>query len=155
MKGFWLLAVFLFFGCSVKEYEINQSKIIVIKSSQLRYADLGYIRSTKNALKIELYDMGTLVKSIEINNLICVDDGCMLKSSFNQKYLNEHYPTDILQNVILGKQIYGGENIKMTDNGFVQNIKDDYVDIRYEVKNGGIRFKDRRNGILMKISPSR
>ena len=88
--------------------------------------------------------------------MICVDDGCMLKSSFNQEYLSKHYPSDILENVILGKQIYEGKNLKRSDYGFMQDIKDEYVDIHYEVKNGDIRFKDRKNGVLMKISsPSR
>lgn len=156
MKIVFLSLLFLFAGCSIKNYEINESKIIVIRSAQLKYADLGYIRSSGNALKIDLYEMGNLVKSIEINNMICVDDGCMLKSSFNKEYLSGHYPSDILENVILGKQIYEGKNLRRTDDGFSQDIKNEYVDIHYEVKNGDIRFKDRRNWILMKISsPSR
>lgn len=155
MRIFLLPILFLFAGCSIKNYEKNESKIIVIRSAELKYADLGYIRSSGDALKIELYEMGNLVKSIEINNLICVDEGCMFKSSFNQKYLNGHYPSDILENVILGRQIYDGKNLIRSDDGFVQEIKDKYVDIHYEVKNGNIRFKDRKNAILMKISPAR
>ena len=156
MRIFLLPLLFLFAGCSIKNYERNESKIIVIRSAQLKYADLGYIRSSGSALKIDLYEMGNLVKSIEINNMICIDDGCMLKSSFNQEYLSEHYPSDILENVILGREIYEGQNLRRSDNGFFQYIKDEYVDIHYEVKNGDIRFKDRKNGVLMKIySPSR
>ncbi len=156
MKILLAFFVFLLYGCSIKQYEINESKIIVIKSPQLKYADLGYIRSSGDALKVELYEMGNLVKSIEINKLICVDEGCMSKSSFNAEYLNENYPSEILKNVILGRAIYGGKNLKRTKNGFVQMIEDGYVDIDYEVKDKNIRFKDKKNGILVKIvSPSR
>ncbi|MBU0632014.1 hypothetical protein KKA17_05155 [bacterium] len=155
MRIFLLPILFLLAGCSIKNYEINEPKIIVIKSSQLKYADLGYIRSSGTALKIDLYEMGNLAKSIEINNMICVDDGCMLKSSFNEKYLNENYPSDILENVILGREIYNGKNLKKLSDGFVQDIKDEYVDIHYEVKNKEIKFKDRKNAILMKISSTR
>ena len=131
---------------------MNESKIIVIKSPQIKYADLGYIRGHGNALKIELYEMGNVVKSIEINNFICVDDGCMLKSVFNKKYLNGSYPADILENVILGHAIYDGKNLRKLYDGYVQNIKDKDVDITYEVTSQGIRFRDNQNGILVKIS---
>ena len=152
MKIVLLVIVFLFTGCSVKNYEMNQSKIIVIKSPQIKYADLGYIRGHGDSLKIELYEMGNVVKSIEINNFICVDDGCMLKSVFNRKYLNSNYPSDILENVILGHAIYDGKNLRKLYDGYVQDIKNDDVDIHYEVNSEGIRFKDRKNEILLKIS---
>lgn len=156
MKIFLLGVIFLLAGCSVKNYAINESKIIILKSSQLKYADLGYIRNSGDALRIELYEMGNLVTSIEIDNLICIDEGCMPKSVFNAKYLNENYPSDTLENVILGKEIYGGKNLVRSAEGFAQNIKDNHVDIEYEVKRKEIRFKDRRNNVLMKISsPSR
>lgn len=155
MRILLLSILFLLTGCSIKNYEINEPKIIVIKSSQLRYADLGYIRSSGTALKIDLYEMGNLAKSIEINKMICIDDGCMLKSSFNEKYLNVNYPSEILENVILGREIYSGKNLRKLSDGFVQEIKDEYVDIHYEVKNGDIKFKDRKNAILMKISSTR
>jgi cytoskeletal protein CcmA (bactofilin family) len=131
---------------------MNESKIIVIKSPQIKYADLGYIRGHGNALKIELYEMGNVVKSIEINKLICVDDGCMLKAVFNKKYLNGSYPSDTLENVILGHAIYDGKNLRKLYDGYVQNIQDEDVDISYEVTSKSIRFKDAKNGILVKIS---
>ena len=147
-----LSAIFLLSGCSVKNYEMNESKIIVIKSPQIKYGDLGYIRGHGNSLKIELYEMGNVVKSIEINNFICVDDGCMLKNVFNKKYLNSNYPSDILENVILGHPIYDGKNLKKMYDGFGQKIKDEDVNIVYEVTHQSIRFKDSKNGILLKIS---
>ena len=131
---------------------MNESRLIVIKSPQIKYADLGYIRGHGNSLKIELYEMGNVVKSIEISNFICVDDGCMLKSVFNKKYLNSNYPSDILEDVILGHAIYNGKNLKKLYDGYVQDIKDEDVDIHYEVNSKSIRFKDNKNAILVKIS---
>ena len=152
MKIALLVTAFLFAGCSVKNYEMNESRLIVIKSPQIKYADLGYIRGHGNSLKIELYEMGNVVKSIEISNFICVDDGCMLKSVFNKKYLNSNYPSDILEDVILGHAIYNGKNLKKLYDGYVQDIKDEDVDIHYEVNSKSIRFKDNKNAILVKIS---
>ena len=76
----------------------------------------------------------------------------MLKSVFNRKYLNANYPSDILENVILGHAIYDGKNLRKLYDGYVQDIKNDDVDIHYEVNSAGIRFKDRKNEILLKIS---
>ena len=140
----------------MKHYDMNVSKLIVIRSPLIKYADLGYIRGHGSSLRIELYEMGNVVKSIDIDNFICVDDGCMLKSVFNSKYLNSHYPADTLENVITGHAIYDGKNLRKLYDGYVQEIKDENVDIEYEVTSKSIRFKDRKNAILLKIaSPSR
>ena len=155
MKIFLLFIVFFLSGCSVKHYEINEAKIIVIKSKQLKYADLGYIRNNEKSVKVELYEMGNLVQSIEINNLICMDEGCMPKAIFNARYLSSTYPSDMLKDVILGEEIFDGQNLVKTSDGFVQDIQDEKVDIHYEVKAKSILFKDRKNAILVKIySPS-
>ncbi len=146
------IIVFFLAGCSVKNYEMNVAKLIVIKSPQIKYGDLGYIRGQGNSIKVELYEMGNVVKSIEINQLICVDDGCMLKTVFNQKYLNSSYPADTLENVILSHAIYNGKNLRKLYDGYVQNIKDENVDISYEVTSKETRFKDSKNGILLKIT---
>ena len=150
--SFLFFITFFLAGCSVKTYEMNVSKLIVIKSPQIKYADLGYIRGHGDSLRIELYEMGNVVKSIEINNFICVDDGCMLKNVFNQKYLSGSYPSDTLENVILGHAIYDGKSLKKLYDGYMQKIKDENVDITYEVTSEGIRFRDSKNGILLKIS---
>jgi hypothetical protein len=150
-----VVASLLFSGC-MKNYDLNSSKLIVIRSPQIKYADLGYIRGSGDDLKIELYAMGNVVKSININNFICVDDGCMLKSVFNAKYLNANYPSDILENVITGHAIYDGKNLRKLYDGYVQDIRDENVDIEYEVTKESIRFRDRKNAIFLKIaSPSR
>lgn len=147
----FFIVLVLFSGC-MKNYNMDSAKIITIRSPLIKYSDLGYVRGHGDDLKIELYEMGNVVKSIYINHFICVDDGCMLKSAFNKKYLNENYPSDILENVITGRAIYDGKNMRKLYNGYVQDIEDKNVDIDYEVSNDTIRFRDRRNGILLKIS---
>jgi hypothetical protein len=57
-----------------------------------------------------------------------------------------------LENVILGHAIYDGKNLRKLYDGYVQNIQDEDVDISYEVTSKSIRFKDAKNGILVKIS---
>ena len=142
-------------ACSIKNYEQTQSKIIIIKSPQLKFADLGYVRNSDKAIEIELFIAGKSVKKISINHLVCVDEGCMSKSAFNEEYLNAAYPNDLLQNIILGRKIYAGENSVNIDDGFAQKIQTQDVDINYSVTSHVISFKDRKNQIIFKIKDTK
>ena len=143
--------VFIFFGCSLKEFNHTESKIIIIKSPMLKFADVGYIRNTDKYVQLELFMAGKSIKKIDINNMICVDEGCMSKSSFNKEYLNENYPDDFLQNLLLGRPIFNSKNYRKTYDGFVQNIIDRHVNITYRKTNKSLFFKDRKNKIIFKI----
>jgi len=143
--------LFFITACSFKGYEQVESKIIIIKSPALRFADLGYIRSSDDSIELELFIAGKSIKKIAINYLVCVDEGCMSRSSFNKEYLNAAYPDALLQNILLGRVIYDGEGQVQEADGFTQRIKNDNVDIKYRVTHKEIFFKDRKNHILFKI----
>ncbi|MEA1982320.1 MAG: hypothetical protein U9N39_02150 [Campylobacterota bacterium] len=149
------ILLILFSGCSIKEYAHTKSKIITIKTDKLKYSDLGYVKNSDDAVSLELFVAGKMIQNIEINYLICVDEGCMSKSSFNEEYLNASYPDELLQNISLGKPIYNRKNFVKTNDGFEQYIRDDNVNIKYSVDSKEIRFKDRRNSILFKIKELR
>ena len=149
---YFLVALALFFtACSIKNYERTSSKIIIIKSPKIKFADLGYIRNSDKALELELFLAGKAIKKIQMNHLICVDEGCMSKSGFNEEYLDSSYPDDLLQNVLLGLEIYDGKNRVKTDDGFEQLIVSKDVDVIYRVSASVIAFKDRKNSIILKI----
>jgi len=155
MKYILIVLMLLFNACSIKNYEQTESKIIIIKSPQLRFADLGYIRNSDSSIELELFVAGKSVKKISINHLICVDSGCMSKSAFNEAYLNAAYPNDLLQNIILGRKIYAGENSVKTADGFEQIIQTQDVDIKYSVTTNLISFKDKKNRIIFKIKDTK
>ncbi len=149
----YLLITFLFFfsACSTKNYEITQTKIIIIKSPKLKFADVGYIRNTDKSIEMELFIAGKAIEKFTINHLVCTSEGCMSKSGFNEEYLHPSYPDAILQNILLGHAIYDGKNRVQTKNGFSQHIRDEDVDIRYRVTAQEIFFKDKKNKIIFKI----
>jgi hypothetical protein len=155
MKYILLTFVLLLNACSFKNYEHTQSKIIIIKSPHLKFADLGYIRNSDDSIELELFVAGNSIKKITINYLVCVDEGCMSRSSFNAEYLNQAYPDALLQNILLGRVIYDGENRVKTENGFMQKIKTDSVDIKYRVDAHEIFFKDKKNKIIFKIKDTK
>jgi len=145
------LLVIFFTGCSIKNYEHSEAKIVTIKSPKIKFSDIGYVRHTDDAIELELFVAGHVFQKIHINRMICVKDGCMGKGSFNKEYLNTAYPDDILQNVILGRAIYAKKNLMKSSDGFVQKIKDKNVDIKYKVTAHESFFKDRKNHIIIKI----
>ena len=138
-------------ACSFKNYEHTDSKIIIIKSPQLKFADLGYIRNSNDSIELELFVAGNSVKKIAINYLVCVDEGCMSRSRFNAEYLNKAYPDTLLQNILLGREIYHGEHKIKTEDGFIQKISTQSVEILYRVTLHEIFFKDKKNRIIFKI----
>ncbi|QFR50126.1 hypothetical protein FJR48_10460 [Sulfurimonas lithotrophica] len=151
MKYFLLALILFFSACSIKEYKHTQSKIIIIKSPKIKFADVGYVRNLDNAIELELFMAGKSIKKIAINHLICVDEGCMSKSGFNQAYLHPSYPSELLQNILLAKPIYNSKNLEKTDSEFVQKIKNEEVDIKYKVSSKTIFFKDKKNNIILKL----
>lgn len=151
MKYFLVVFVLVLSACSIKNYEYTSAKIVIIKSPKIKFSDIGYVRHTKDAIELELFVAGHVYKRIHINHLICVDNGCMSKSSFNQEYLSGAYPSSLLQNIILGKAIYNGKNSLKQDDGFIQRIKTSDVNIKYIVNSREIYFKDMQNHILIKI----
>ncbi|MCD6433124.1 MAG: hypothetical protein J7L21_03705 [Sulfurimonas sp.] len=151
MKYLFLVVTLLFSACSVKNYEHTQTKIIIIKSPKLKFADIGYIRNSDKSIEIELFIAGKAIEKIAINHLICTNDGCMSKQGFNSDYLNSSYPDEILQNIFLGREIYAGVNRVKTEDGFEQKILSQYVEITYRVDSHAIYFKDRKNRIIFKI----
>lgn len=141
----------LFSGCSIHNYEHTQSKLIVIKSPKLRFADIGYLRNSGKSIELELFIAGQAIEKITVNHLICTSEGCMSKSGFNAEYLSSAYPADMMQNLLLGKAIYDGKNLVKTVEGFEQNITTQDVQITYKVSTHAVIFKDKKNNILFKL----
>jgi hypothetical protein len=152
MKLLLVTFLLLFSACSIKNYEHTETKIVTIKTPKIKFSDIAYLRHTDNALELELFVAGNVFKKITINHLICVSgEGCMSKRAFNDRYLSRAYPEDFLQNLLLGKKIFGGADMQKSSSGFIQSILTQDVDIKYRVKTKSIYFKDRKNHILFKI----
>ena len=151
MRYLIIIIALFFSGCSIKNYKHTQSKIIIIKSPLIKFSDLGYIRYSEEKVSLELFIAGHRIQKIDINHLICVDDGCMPKSWFNKEYLNKNYPNDLLQNILLSRPIFDKKNMLKTKDGFEQHIKNNDVSITYRVTDSITYFKDKKNKILFKI----
>ena len=155
MKYLLIAFTLLFGACSTKNYEITQTKIIIIKSPKLKFADLGYIRNSDKSIELELFVAGKAIEKFSVNHLVCTSEGCMSKSGFNADYLHASYPDDILQNILLARPIYDGKNRVQTPDGFEQKIEDENVNIIFRVSSDTTYFKDRKNRIIFKIKDTK
>jgi len=155
MKYLLLFITLFFTACSVKNYEKTETKIIIIKTEKLKFADLGYVRNSADAVELELFVAGKSVFRVAFDSGVCTHDGCMSRSAFNENYLHTAYPDELLQNILLGKAIYGGVYVKKTEDGFEQRLQNPYVNITYRVNASETHFKDTKNKILIKIKESR
>ncbi len=153
MRTFFILwaSVFLLGGCAPKSYEINESRLIILKTPKIKYADLGYIRSNKDEVRADLFIAGSLIQSLEVSTLVCVNEGCLSKSAFNEDYLHPSYPDDLIVNVLLGRPIFDKTSLQKTDKGFIQELKSTDYNVIYKVEDGDISFKDRQNKLIIKI----
>lgn len=149
-----LIGGFLLIACVPKQYVKQNSALIVFKTPTFRYADMGFIYENKEEIKVEIYESGQPLMSLEIlNDKVCMSLlECMSKESFNKKVLSGMYPEDILENIFRGKAIFNADGLEKNSNGFTQRLRSkNKYDIHYTVLNKQILFRDTMNGILIKV----
>ncbi len=149
-----LLPLLLFFGCAGKEPILSsKTSHITIILKDLKYSDMGFLKQSKNALTLELYEFGNPVFRLEINKeTICVDGNCLSKKTFVERYLGEHYYPQILEEILSKKPIFDAKNLTTTDTGFEQRIleKSKY-DIIYKIEGENIYFVDKKSGVKVAV----
>lgn len=157
MRKFFILwaslLALLLGGCAAQHYTQSEPKIITFKTPKLRFSDTGYIRTGGEAVEVELFAAGMAVEKITIDKEVCVSAGCMSEEKFVRENLYPDYPRDTMRNILLGRDIFAGEGKEeMCDGRLLQFIRNDEMDIIYRRGRGEIYFKDRLNGIIIKIA---
>ncbi len=153
MRYFFLIFFLTFFGCSLKKPVEYSTYLITIKSKNMRFSDIGYIKRYDNgSLEVEIYSAGTALIKLKIDGKVCSENGCLSKESFNKKFFSREYPPKLFERVLLGKPIFDSKNLIKKGDGFEQTIyKKNSYDIIYKVNSELIYFKDRFNKILIKV----
>jgi hypothetical protein len=140
-------------GCAMKSYEKPRPAMIVIKTPTLRYADQGFVYRGKERVKVQVYVSGKAAFTLRVGKRICVDHGCMAEKRFYEKYLHADYPEGTLAAVFLKKPIFGGREMTCEGERCEQRIEEPgRYDIIYAFDSGRVKFKDRLNHILIKIT---
>lgn len=140
-------------GCASRNYPKAEPALIVIKSKGLKYADLGFIYRGENLVKVQVYSSGAPIFRLSVGEMVCVDGRCLSETEFYRKYLGVEYPKGTLFNILSKKPIFGTKELEKESDRSAQRIKvPERFDIIYTFDSGSVRFKDRRNGVMIKIT---
>ncbi len=133
--------------------EPSKSYKVTMKTKKFAFSDTGFLVKSNKMLRLNVLAMGKPVLDLKVKNSddICVGSLCNTKHGFNQSFLVSEYPDELIGNVLQGEPIFEGKNLKETTNGFIQRIKTDKYNIKYQTSKGSIYFKDKQNKIIMKL----
>ena len=148
------LSAWIITGCMPQKETVPQEGIFVVwKSPAMKYADQGFLYQEKERLRLEIYASGQAALKLTVTpTQVCTGGLCLSKKEFNRRYLSAAYPEDTLERILTGQEIFGGEGLSRHSEGFTQQLKKaGFYDIEYSVLNESIVFRDKINGILIKI----
>ena len=152
--GWMVLVAWLLVGCQPDPYKREWSAFIVMKTPVMRYADQGFIYEGKERVKVEIYANAQPLLHLEITpTKVCTGTlSCLSRHRFNQEVLSAYYPDDTIEKIFRAQPIFGGEKLLQTRHGFTQHlVKRGKYDIRYEILNKQVQFRDTINHIVIKI----
>jgi hypothetical protein len=141
-------------GCFGTPKSVPQEGVFVVwKSPAMKYADQGFLYHEGEKVRLEIYASGQAVMKLTVTpSQVCSGALCMSKKECNLRYLSPSYPEPLLEEVLEGEPIFGGEGMEKKDHGFTQRIiKVGAYEIDYSVLNGSVVFRDTINEILIKI----
>ena len=127
---------------------------ITMKTKKFAFFDTGFMNLYDNLINLQVFSMGKVVLDMTVSlndDEICVDSLCNTKHGFNQTFLTGEYPDTLVENILQGKPIMGGKNLKKMTKGFIQKIMTGKYVIKYKIWPGNIYFKDVKNGIIIKL----
>lgn len=141
-------------GCSIKhEITASHAYLITIKTPQMALSDTGFLNQGKGYTQLQIFNAGSVLFNLEMNDTICLDGTCLEKEAFNKRFFGtEHYAT-LMEDIVSKKALYEGKNRVSLPLGFTQKIDLPTAYIEYRVEGDMRYFKDSKNGILIRLRP--
>ncbi|WP_299383503.1 hypothetical protein [Helicobacter sp. UBA3407] len=136
------LTLFVVFGCAKTPENIQNStsKTIFFSTKDFKFYDLGFIKTYPNHTTLEIFNAGVLLLQMECYaNKVCLNQTCYSKDSFMRRLLGDSHFDDLdLQAVLLGNEIFFGQNKLPNASGFTQNLKRGNHSLSYQVQSDSI-----------------
>ncbi|MDR1460031.1 MAG: hypothetical protein LBI78_00090 [Campylobacteraceae bacterium] len=152
-KYIFLIPIALFFcACGIKQQqtEISSPVKVTVKSPNIKLSGLGFYKKGGNYVNLQVFAGATATLNYESSTTICINDNCMTRGIFNDRFFMRAHYARLIDDILAGKPIYNSQNLTKTQNGFFQNIvKSGEYDIFYEVKNGNVEFEDFKNRVYV------
>jgi len=119
----YILVLFILSGCALKQPNLSLSATILLKTPSMKFYDKGFITQYDNYTQVQIFSAGTLVLNLEIyEDKICT-------GTFKCQSLKE----------------FNAQNLDSSyENNFIKKL--------FDKPSEKIVFRDRKNGILIKIT---
>lgn len=131
-----ILCLLVFSACSTKEPLKTKSLLITIKTPNIKYSDMGFLKTYTNSNELEIYSFGRAIFYLKVyENRICTSPmACKSSQNFIKEYFHKNYPSTFLYEVLNQKELTNMD-------GFNYIYK----------KENEIYFKDKENSIFIQI----
>lgn len=124
---------------------------MTVKTLKLKYADSGFLKTYPQKIKIELYNAGSPILTMQIDKKICINTICYDKLQFNSEFLGDIHYNNILKDIMLFQPIYQSEALRKEKKGFSQSLLRNNGVIFYRVTSTDVTFRDKKHGVYIKI----
>ncbi|MCI2236339.1 MULTISPECIES: hypothetical protein [Helicobacter] len=144
-------------GCAKPSLSLEKTtpKIIFFSTKDFRFYDAGLIKSYSNGdISLEIFNAGhLLLEFLVFKNRICLNQQCYAKNTITRKLFGNDGLLELDFKAILeGKEILGGKNKVVFNEGYEQRINDINYQITYQVTAQMISFKELNSGFTLIIS---
>ena len=144
-------------GCAKPSLSLEKTtpKIIFFSTKDFRFYDVGLIKSYSNGdISLEIFNAGhLLLEFLVFKNRICLNQQCYAKNTITRKLFGNDGLLELDFKAILeGKEILGGKNKVVFNEGYEQRINDINYQITYQVTAQMISFKELNSGFTLIIS---
>ncbi|WP_024954893.1 hypothetical protein [Sulfurospirillum arcachonense] len=151
-KYIFLVVAILFIGCTTTiPYTSSKAYYMVIKNPKIALADTGFVKKDDTRLNLQIFSASSPIFDLHVENQVCLNAICFAKEAFNYEFFNFRHYENFIEELFNLQPIYNQKNIQKNENGFEQRIKTNSYDITYKVENNNLYFKDKKNGILIKL----
>ena len=144
-------------GCAKPSLSLEKTtpKIIFFSTKDFRFYDAGLIKSYSNGdISLDIFNAGhLLLEFLVFKNRICLNQQCYAKNTITRKLFGNDGLLELDFKAILeGKEILGGKNKAVFNEGYEQRINDINYQITYQVTAQMISFKELNSGFTLIIS---
>jgi hypothetical protein len=101
-----LLSIFIS-GCALKEPIKSQSATILLKTSNMKFYDKGFITKYDDRIHLQIFSVGQLVLNLEVyKDRVCRSTfECLNASEFNKKFLSDSYRESFLYDLLSKEKV--------------------------------------------------
>lgn len=147
----FFIALFFISCASKNENLASQSVLVTLNTPVIKINDAGFLKQDQKELHLEVYKFGKAFFRLKIEDKICLNSVCYDKSVFNQKYFQNGYYADFLEDILRARPLYNAKNLEKTQCGFSQTLSGRDYEIFYELCDNDIKFIDKISQVRIRL----